>query len=66
MHTFTAEVTRRRFLVLAGTFAGAQLCPALESETAQVVPQPYFAGVNRVLEALAKLGAPVAAYKSLH
>src|SRR5262249_12482067 len=61
MHTFTAQVTRRHFLVLAGAFAGAQLCPALESETTQVVPQPYFAGVNRVLEALARLGAPVAA-----
>jgi hypothetical protein len=27
----------------------------------KVEPQPYFAGVNRALEALAKLGAPVAA-----
>jgi hypothetical protein len=61
MHTFKAQVTRRHFLILSGAFAGAQLCPALESETAQVVPQPYFAGVNRVLEALARLGAPVAA-----
>src|ERR1043165_4605283 len=54
-------VSRRRFLTLTGAFVGVQLCPALYSETTQVVPQPYFALVSRVLEALAKLGAPVTA-----
>lgn len=61
MSTVTATITRRQFLLLTGAFAGAQLCPALESEPIQIAPQPYFAGVNRALEALAKLGAPVAA-----
>ena len=60
MHAFTTQVTRRHFLALAGAFAGAQLCRAGETET-QLVPQPYFAGVNRALNTLAKLGAPVTA-----
>jgi hypothetical protein len=59
MHGIAAQVSRRNFLVLAGAFAGTQLCRGLEPETLEVVPQPYFAGVNRALEALAKLGAPV-------
>jgi hypothetical protein len=58
MHSIP-QVTRRNFLVLAGAFAGSRLCPALESQTTQVAPQPYFAGVNRALEALMNLGAPV-------
>lgn len=58
MHSIPERVTRRDFLVLAGAFAGAQLCPALASGT-KVVPQPYFASVNRALDALTKLGAPV-------
>jgi len=61
MHAFTLSVSRRHFLALAGAFAGAQFCAAVESETSELVPQPYFAGVNRILEALARLGAPVAA-----
>ena len=61
MHAAASPVSRRQFLALAGALAGAQLCPAIESETSEVAPQPYFAGVNRVLEALSKLGAPVAA-----
>jgi hypothetical protein len=60
MHTFALPVSRRHFLALAGAFAGAQVCPAIESEASGLVPQPYFAGVNRVLGALARLGAPVA------
>lgn len=58
MHSIPDGVTRRDFLVLAGAFAGAQLYPALASEI-KVTPQPYFASVNRALEALTKLGAPV-------
>ena len=61
MHAFALPVSRRDFLVLAGAFAGARFCPAIESKASELVPQPYFAGVNRALEALAKLGAPVAA-----
>jgi hypothetical protein len=61
MHSVALPVSRRHFLALAGAFVGAQFCPAIESEASGLVPQPYFAGVNRVLEALAKLGAPVAA-----
>ena len=60
MHSVALPVSRRHFLALAGAFVGAQFCPAIESEASGLVPQPYFAGVNRVLEALAKLGAPVA------
>jgi hypothetical protein len=59
MHSVALPVSRRHFLALAGAFAGSQFCPAIESEASRVVPQPYFAGVNRVLEALTKLGAPV-------
>lgn len=61
MHSFSGKATRRNFLGLAGAFAGAQLCPYLQAETTKIAPQPYFAGVNRALEALAKLGSPVAA-----
>src|SRR5690348_7984261 len=61
MRVLALPVSRRSFLVLTGAFVGVRFCPALDSETTQVVSQPYFAGVNRVLEGLAKLGAPVAA-----
>jgi hypothetical protein len=61
MHAVAVHVSRRRFLALAGAFAGAPLCPAIEPESSGILPQPYFAGVNRVLEALARLGGPVAA-----
>src|SRR6516164_4045604 len=61
MQSVVFPVSRRHFLALAGALAGSQFCPAFESEASGLVPQPYFAAVNRVLEALAKLGAPVAA-----
>ena len=61
MHPFTALVTRRHFLVLAGAFAGQRLCAAESDITAQLLPQPYFAGVKRALDTLAKLGVPVMA-----
>ena len=54
MHSIPERVTRRDFLVLAGAFAGAQLCPALASGT-KVVPQPYFASVNRALDACQRI-----------
>jgi len=53
MYTLTAAVRRRQFVVLAGAFAGVQLCPALESQSDHLEPQPYFAGVKRTLENLA-------------
>jgi len=60
MPTIGATITRRDFLLLTGAFVGGPFCPALESDASQVEPQPYFAGINRALEALAKLGAPLA------
>jgi len=54
-------LTRRCFLVWTGAVAWAQFCPAFAAEPSGVAAQPYFAGVNRALEALAKLGAPVLA-----
>jgi len=51
-------VTRRHFLVwTGGALASARFFPAL---AADVTPQPYFASVKRALEALEKLGAPIA------
>jgi hypothetical protein len=56
-----SALTRRHFLVwTGGAIAGARFCPAVATESADVSPQPYFAGVYRALEALAKLGAPIA------
>lgn len=53
-------VTRRHFLVwTGGALAGARFYPALAAEP-DIAPQPYFAAVNRAVEALAKLGSPVA------
>ena len=43
-----------------GALASTRLLPALATGTAGIPSQPYFASVNRALEALAKLGSPVA------
>ena len=54
--------TRRHFLVCIGAFAGIRFSSAFGQEagaSASIAPQPYFAGVNRAIEALAKLGSPV-------
>lgn len=59
MSTHKARFTRRHFLVLGGAFAGVHLCRALEPPMAPVPPQPYFAAVNRAIEALASVGAPI-------
>src|ERR1700730_12483318 len=66
MHTVALPVSRRHFLVLAGGFAWTQFCAAVESEASELVAQPYFAGVTRILEALAGLGAPLAAADADH
>lgn len=59
MSGFNAKSTRRQFLVLGGAFAGVRLCRAFELPEAQVQPQPYFAAVNRAVEALSSVGAPI-------
>src|SRR5262245_50714394 len=41
--------------------AGTRFYSAFAAESGDIAPQPYFAAVNRALEALAKLGAPVTA-----
>ena len=66
MNTVGLPVSRRHFLALAGSFAWAQFCAAVESEASELVPQPYFADITRILEVLAKLGAPVAAADAEH
>ncbi len=56
----SSALTRRNFLVwTGGALAGARFCPGLAAGSVDLAPQPYFAGVNRALETLAKLGAPV-------
>jgi hypothetical protein len=53
-------LTRRGLLTLAGAAAGLKMLPAWTAELKGIASQPYFAAVNRALEALVKLGAPVA------
>jgi len=54
-------ITLRDFVIWTGAFASARFFPALAAEPTNIAPQPYFAGVKRALETLAKLGAPIAA-----
>jgi hypothetical protein len=57
-------LTRRQALILVGAVTGATslgIPPARAVSSVEIAPQPYFAGVSRALEALAKLGSPVAA-----
>ena len=61
MTVFEPSITRRRLLELLGAVAGSSFYPAFAAETDSIAPQPYFAGVNRALDALAKLGSPVLA-----
>ncbi len=61
MTIYKPTITRRRLLALLGAIGGSRFHPAFASETNGIAPQPYFAGVNRALEALAKLGSPVPA-----
>jgi len=53
-------VTRRQTLMFLGAQMGSSLWPAQADESSDIAIQPYFADVNRALDALAKLGAPVA------
>ena len=53
-------LTRRLFLISMAAVAGTQLVPVTASESDGIAPQPYFADVNRAIEALAKFGTPIA------
>lgn len=59
MATFQTGLTRRRFLVIGSAFASGRFCNALEPISERVAPQPYFAAVNRAIQALKHLGAPI-------
>ena len=61
MSGFTPVITRRHLLRLAGAVVGSSFCPTFASDTIDIAPQPYFSGVNRALETMAKLGSPVTA-----
>lgn len=61
MNGSNPAITRRHFVIWTGVFASARFLPALAAEPTNIAPQPYFAGVKRALETLAKLGAPIAA-----
>jgi hypothetical protein len=54
------NVSRRELMTWLCGAAGTAVCPAWSAELDAIAPQPYFASVARALEALAKLGAPVA------
>jgi hypothetical protein len=56
-------ISRRRLVALIGASAGAAVLPrwaAGAEDIGDITPQPYFAAVNRALEVLQNLGAPVA------
>jgi hypothetical protein len=53
--------TRRQLLTLASAVLVSKALPTWAADFDGIAAQPYFAGVNRALEALAKLGAPIAA-----
>jgi hypothetical protein len=53
--------TRREVLIwTGGAIVSARLLPVFAANSADITPQPYFASVKRALEALEKLGAPIA------
>jgi hypothetical protein len=55
------SVTRRQILLwTGGAVVSARLLPAVAAASVSIPPQPYFASVKRALEALEKLGAPIA------
>jgi hypothetical protein len=57
----TIATTRRQLLVLMGAAAGSRISPSWATEGVDIAPQPYFAEINRAVEALAQLGTPIAA-----
>jgi hypothetical protein len=58
---FVPPVTRRHFLAWTGGVIASSGFHCVFAAECFVAPQPYFAGVNRALAALARLGAPVSA-----
>src|ERR1700733_3263136 len=64
---FSRLITRRTLVATAGFTSGALLLRPSSLFSSDVgapiavEPQPYFSGVNRALEDLAQLGAPIAA-----
>jgi hypothetical protein len=66
MRNRTRSTTRRRFLFLAGAAAVTRLERVFGADQDVTAPQPYFAEVNRALETLAKLGAPIAEADAEH
>lgn len=53
-------LSRRRFVAGVAAVGGTLgFTRAFAADAAAIAPQPYFAGVNRALEAMAKLGAPL-------
>ena len=55
------DLTRRRVLIwTGGVIASTRVFPAFTTSSAYIPPQPYFAGVKRAIEALEKLGGPIA------
>ena len=64
---FSQLITRRAVVTAASVTSGvlllrpSSLFSADAGNITKVEPQPYFAGVNRAIESLANLGAPVAA-----
>ncbi|MEZ2346067.1 CehA/McbA family metallohydrolase [Terriglobus sp. RCC_193] len=59
MAALQSGLTRRGFLVLGSAFASGRFCSALEPEIRQIPTQPYFAAVNRAIQALSHLGSPI-------
>jgi hypothetical protein len=59
MEPSKSALTRRQALKLMSAAAGVWFYPAFAAELNGIAPQPYFAGVNRALEMLASLGAPI-------
>jgi hypothetical protein len=55
------NLTRRQLVAMLGAATSLRICPSWGVPVDPATPQAYFAGVNRSLEALSKLGAPVAA-----
>jgi len=61
MITGKRQLTRREVLIwTGGAIASARLPPGFAVGSVDIPAQPYFASVNRALEALEKLGAPMA------
>lgn len=58
---FVNSIARRQLLMFLSALSAGKCYSARATESTDVPSQPYFAGMNRVLQALAKLRAPIAA-----